>query len=294
MTTSCLCDRTGKLTAELRGHSMVFETPDNVVELLDGAVRAAMNTQFYRAILPPDVRIASMEDFRSLPVTPIARYRRQRLGSVVAQPSRVQWIAGTLGGQARSKVAVAEGLDDTASRYGVFRDALRDAFPEAGRGPAAIVAEPHRRYFAAEISTILGHLGIPAHVFPSGATPTTLAHLGRLEPRILVLLAGGVDRADPPPSVELCVTFRGSYRRERFRQLDLYLVDELGFLGHSTDLRRWVVYNDQYLFETSRGGRLVVTALRNRTQPLIRLETMDAAEHLGEHHLKFARLDPSG
>lgn len=273
---------------------MIFNTPDNLVDLLDRVVGAAMNTSFYRDRLPPNARIASLEDFRDLPITPLALYRRQRLGSVVADPSRVQWIAGPLRGQDPSMVAIAEGLDETASRYGVFRDALRDALPDAGRGPAAIFAEPHRRYFAAEISTVLGHLGIPAHVFPTGATRGTFSHLGKLAPRILVLLTDRIDETQMPPAVELCVTFRGSPRLTHIRQLDVYAIDDLGFMAHSIDMRRWVVYNDQYLFETSRNGRLVVTALRNITQPLVRLETPDTVAHLGNHHLTFAGLDPSG
>ena len=141
---------------------------------------------------------------------------------------------------------------------------------------------------------MLGYLGIPAHVFPGGATTMSERRVGQIGPRLLVVLADGVDESSLPSSIELCVTFRSSIRLERFRQLDLYLVDEFGFLGHSTDMERWVVYNDQYLFETSQERRLVVTALRNRTQPLVRLETLDPVEQLGEHHVKLGRLSASG
>ena len=273
---------------------MVFNTPDNAVELLDGVVRAAMRTPFYRERFPQRFRVTSLADFRGLPITPISTYRRQRLGRVVADPSRVQWIVGPHRGQRAAAMPVAEGLEETASRYGVFRDALRDALPTAGRGPAVVVSEPRRRYFAAEISTMLGHLGIPAHVFPSGATPAALAAIDKLSPRILVALTDHLDEGSLPPSVELCVTFRRSHLLERVAQLDLHVVDEFGFLAHSTDMRDWVVYNDQYLFETAPDGGLVVTALRNTTQPLIRLKTMDSVASLETHRLRFANLDPSG
>ena len=59
-------------------------------------------------------------------------------------------------------------------------------------------------------------------------------------------------------------------------------------------MREWVVYNDQYLFETAPDGGLVVTALRNTTMPLIRLKTMDSVASLGPHHLGLAHLDSSG
>ena len=273
---------------------MVFNTPDNAVELLDGVVRAAMRTPFYRERFPQRFRVTSLADFRGLPITPISTYRRQRLGRVVADPSRVQWIVGPHRGQRAAAMPVAEGLEETASRYGVFRDALRDALPKASRGPAVVLSEPRRRYFAAEISTMLGHFGIPAHVFPSGATSAALAAIDKLSPRILVALTDHLDEGSLPPSVELCVTFRRSHLLERVAQLDLYVVDEFGFLAHSTDMRDWVVYNDQYFFEKARGGGLVVTALRNTTQPLIRLKTMDSVASLETHRLRFANLDPTG
>ena len=273
---------------------MIFHTPDNVLELLDGAVSAALRTPFYRDLFPTGSRIASMDDFSRLPITPISTYRRQRLGRVVADPSRVQWIVGPHQDRGASTVPVAEGLEETASRYGVFRDALRDALPKASRGPAVVLSEPRRRYFAAEISTMLGHLGIPAHVFPSGPTPAALAAIDKLSPRILVALVDRLDESSLPSSVELCVTFRRSHLLKRVAQLDLYQVDELGFLAHSTDLRDWVVYNDQYLFETAPDGGLVVTALRNTTMPLIRLKTMDSVASLEPYRLRFADLDPSG
>ena len=160
---------------------MIFHTPDNVLELLDGAVSAALKTPFYRELFPADCRVATMDDFLRLPVTPISTYRRQRLGRVVADPSRVQWIVGPHRGRGAASTPVAEDLEETDSRYGVFRDALRDALPKPGRGPAVVVSEPRRRYFAAEISTILGHLGIPAHVFPSGPTPAALAAMAVAE-----------------------------------------------------------------------------------------------------------------
>ncbi len=273
---------------------MIFHTPDNVLELLDGAVSAALKTPFYREIFPADCRVATMDDFLRLPVTPISTYRRQRLGRVVADPSRVQWIVGPHRGRGAATMPVAEGLEETASRYGVFRDALRDALPKPGRGPAVVVSGPRRRYFAAETSTILGHLGIPAHVFPSGPTPAALAAIDKLSPRILVALSDRLDESSLPPSVELCVTFRRSHLLKRAPQLDLYVVDEFGFLAHSTDMRDWVVYNDQYLFERARDGGLVVTALWNTTLPLIRLKTMDSVASLDARRLRFARLDPLG
>ena len=281
--------------SRVRHAVVIFHTPDNVLELLDRAVSAALKTPFYRELFPADCRVASMDDFRRLPVTPISTYRRQRLGRVVADPSRVQWIVGPHRGRGAATTPVAEGLEETASRYGVFRDALRDALPKADRGPAVVVSEPRRRYFAAEISTILGHHRHPGPRLPvRRGSGRARGQIGKLSPRILVALADRLNEGSLPPSVELCVTFRRSHLLKRAPQLDLYVVDEFGFLAHSADMHDWVVYNDQYLFERARDGGLVVTALRNTTLPLIRLKTMDSVASLDAHRLRFARLDPLG
>jgi hypothetical protein len=221
-------------------------------------------------------------------------FRRQRLADVVADPARVQWIAGPHGGHDRRRVAVAEGIDETGSRYELFKDALRDVIPNRRPMTCAVVTAPRKMYFAAEVSTILGYLGIPAHIFVDNAPARTYERVRQVNPGLLVILSGEVDESELPSGVELCITFRCSQTLTLFRQLDMYLVDEFGFLGHSTDLRRWVVYNDQYLFERSESNRLVVTALRNHTQPLLRLETRDTVKSLSKHEVELEHLSESG
>ena len=60
-----------------------------------------------------------------------------------------------------------------------------------------------------------------------------------------------------------------------FSHLDYYLVDELGFLGHSDDCVDYAMNRDTFYFETSESGKLIVTDLYNRTRPLLRIETDD-------------------
>jgi phenylacetate-coenzyme A ligase PaaK-like adenylate-forming protein len=68
---------------------------------------------------------------------------------------------------------------------------------------------------------------------------------------------------------------------ERLPQLDLFVVDELGFLGQSQDGEGYVLNGDSYYFERSERGRLIVTSLFNRVQPLLRIETQDIVGPLG-------------
>ena len=68
------------------------------------------------------------------------------------------------------------------------------------------------------------------------------------------------------------------------------MVDELGFLGHSTDLLSWKIYNDQYLYERSNEGNLVVTSLRNKTQPMLRIDTGDPVLTLSKYNMELGKL----
>ena len=273
---------------------MLYKTPSNVVQLLSEVVAAAQRTAFYRPLLSGRAGITSLDEFRSLPVASLSEFRRQRLGDVVSDPARVQWIAGPHKGQSRYQVAVAEGADETGARYAVFKDALREAFPDSGGRTGAVFTSPGRRYFAAEISTMLGYLRIPAHVFVDDGTGRPYDRLRQVRPELLVILSDHIDESALPSGVELCLTFRRSHRLKGFRQLDIYVIDELGLLGHSTDLRAWILYNDQYFFERSQSGRLIVTSLHSRTQPLLRLETDDEITALGELDAKLGKLSEAG
>jgi hypothetical protein len=235
-----------------------------------------------------------MADFGAAPVTPLARFREQRLADVLPEPSRLQWIVGPYRGHNRRSVAVAEGVEETGARYDVLKDALREIDPGSKLRSCAVVTVPARRYFAAEISTILGYVGVQAHVFMDVDRARTYERLGQVRPEVLVVLCDDIAESSLPTRLELCITFRKSQRLTGCRQLDLYHIDEFGFLGHSTDLERWILYNDQYLYERSDRGRLIVTALHNRTQPLIRLETDDQIDDLGEHYVALRRLSDAG
>ncbi len=300
---------------------MQYESPTNLVELLGGVVEAAGRTRFYRDRLKGVPAIRGLDDFHELPVTPVGLLRGQRLADTLADPQALQWIVGPYRGRTHPWVAVAEGVTETAARYDVFRDALRDAWDLAAIHTAAVIASPDRRHFAAEVSTILGYIGIPAHVLvdragenttvvPAKAKPapyliratqrgeavgpsavgSPYRAVRLLAPDMLVVLTDAFDEIKAAGHGGHAVTFRRSHRLDQSRQVDVYMVDELGFLGHSEDMERWTLYNDQYLYERSDSGKLVVTALHNRTQPMLRIETEDTVERLGRYHMKLGAL----
>ena len=258
-----------------------YETPANVVELLDRVVAAAADTAVYGAKLDGRRGVNGRDDFRSIPITPIAELRRQRMADTLARPAEVEWIVGPRRGRVRRTLAVAEGVDQTGARYDVFRDALREIDPDSQLQRCAVISSLERRYFAAEISTILGYVGIQAHVFADTDRRRTREILRELSPELVVVLSDWLDGPDLPPETRVCVTFDRGPRLMENGQLDMYHIDELGFLGHSTDGRQWILYNDLYLYERSESGRLVVTALHNLVQPLLRIETEDAVEEFG-------------
>ena len=267
-----------------------YETPDNVEELLSRAVRAAKNTSFYSSVIPDCVEIASVSDLSRIPVTPLTEYRMQRLADVLAEPDRVQWIAGALGGQLSDAVANAEGPVESSIRFDIFMDALKDCLSGEKKRRCAIVSSTDRRFFAAETATILIHFGMPAHVFLDVDRKRTYEFLNITRPDIVVVLIDGLDESELPPGVELCVTFRRSQRLRKLPQLDMYLVDELGFLGQSRDGERYLLNNDEFYFQTSDDGRLVVTALRNQVRPMVRIETLDRVESIVCNTVEFAEM----
>ena len=269
---------------------MKYESPANLVELLGSVVEAAGRTRFYRGRLNGARSIRRMDDFQELPITPISLLRDQRLGDTLADPEALQWIVGPYRGRTQPSVAVAESVTETAARYDVFRDALRDAWDLAAVRTAVVVASPTRRNFAAEISTILGYMGIPAHVLVDRGDESAYRGARLLAPDLVVVLTDGFDETRVAGRAGHAVTFRRAHRLSQLRQIDVYMVDELGFLGHSEDMERWTLYNDQYMYERSESGRLVVTALHNRTQPMLRIETEDTLESLDRYHMKLGAL----
>ena len=269
---------------------MKYESPANLVELLGSVVEAAGRTRFYRGRLNGVRGIGGLDDFRELPITPVSLLRDQRLGDTLADPEALQWIVGPYRGRTQPSVAVAESVTETAARYDVFRDALRDAWDMEAVRAAVVLTSPRRRNFAAEISTILGYMGIPAHMLVDRGDESAYRGARLLAPDLVVVLTDGFDETRVAGRAGHAVTFRRAHRLSQLRQIDVYMVDELGLLGHSEDMERWTLYNDQYMYERSESGKLVVTALYNRTQPMLRIETEDTVESLDRYHMKLGAL----
>jgi hypothetical protein len=114
--------------------------------------------------------------------------------------------------------------------------------------------------------------------------------LRQTSPNILVALSERLVEGQLPASVELCVTFRRPRQMTRLRRLDIHLVDELGFLGHSTGSGKYTLNKDTYYFERSANGYLIATALYNKVQPMLRLQTMDKVKSLEADGVEFTEL----
>ena len=266
---------------------MPYRSPANLVELLDQAVGAAYETGFYRSIMKSRPSVRSLRDFGQIPVTPIDEYRGQTLPDLVTDSRRVEWLAASLKGRSVAEVAAAEDFEDSATRYQILKDAVISCLPKGPGRTGVVVSTGETRYYAAEISTILGWSGVPSHVFTMDDSGRTYERLRQIAPEVAAFVGCGVDESELPTSVELCVTFGADRRLTRFPQLDMYSVDGLGFLAHSRDLGCWVPYNDEFYFEISQRGKLIVTALRKRTQPMVRIETMDAVKSMDAESLRL-------
>ncbi|MCH7786668.1 MAG: hypothetical protein IIC22_04065 [Chloroflexi bacterium] len=267
-----------------------YETPDNLIARLDGVVGAAARTEFYPRFLDGRSGVNSLEEFQGIPITPLETYQRQRLGEIVADNSKVEWIIGSHRGQSPEFVATTEGPEEAATRYELFTDAVKQCLSLDKPLTCAIVASGAQRFFAAEIGGILIRAGVPTHVFVDKNRERTYEMLRHVSPEILVNLSSRLDEEKLPGGIELCITFRRSQQMRKISQLDFYHVDELGFLGQSTDCESYLLNSDEYYFERSDNGRLIVTSLYNHVQPMLRIETMDTVKPLGKHGVEFNQM----
>ncbi len=253
-----------------------YRSPDNLEELLDRAFRSASRARFYAE------RLGGAASFEQVPLTPLAVYRRQRLADVLAAPSRVNWIAGPYGGQRACSVAAAEGDEETEVRYELLADAVTGGL-ESSEGHTAVVAASSRRlWFGAETAAVLTRAGIPAHLTAAAGGSWARRFLRETSPGVVVVLSDAVTEGDLPCSVGLCVTFRRPGFVERARQVDLYLVEEIGLLAQSDGCGVYAPNRDVFHFERSGDGYLVVTSLYNAVRPVVRIKTEDRVDFTGD------------
>ena len=110
------------LATRVEGESVatsVYNTPDNVVELLDRVLNAALGTRFYGSILGGQRAVGALSDFAGVPITPIADLRGQALADVVPNPDRVGWVFGRYRGRSRrgGRGGRGSGRDCSAVRH---------------------------------------------------------------------------------------------------------------------------------------------------------------------------------
>ncbi len=264
-----------------------YKTPDNLVELLDKVVRSACQTAFYGPRLSRVNEIATLDEFRAIPPTLLSEFRERSLRDTLAEPSSVEWIVGAGGGQSPKRTPMVENADEGAIRYDVLADAVKEHIALDAATVCAAVSTPERRYFASEVATILIAAGAHAHVFTDEGRPRTYERLELLGPQVVVMLSPRLEEDRLPQTTKLAITFNGEHRLKRHAQLDVYHIDGLGFLGHSSDLDTYTLNSDVYYFEQSEDGRLIVTPIYGRVQPAVRVLTEDKVEFVGESRVRF-------
>ena len=271
-----------------------YRTPDNLIDLLDGAVRSAARTQVYASSLGRSAAVGNLADFERITLTPLAAYRQRRLADAVTCPGAVTWIAGPYRGQIASQVAGAEGAEETEVRYELLADAVTGRLRPGAEHTAVVVASRRRRWFGGEAAAVLTRAGVPAHLILDDGGPAARRFLDRTAPDLVVVLSDALSEGDLPGSVELCVTFRQSHRMRRVPQIDLYLVEELGVLAQSDDREMYALNRDAFYFEGSDDGHLVVTSLYNRVRPMVRIRTEDRVRLMEDGSLAIIELSPWG
>ena len=264
-----------------------YKTPDNLVELLDKVVRSASQTNYYRPRLSGASGVATLDEFRAIPPTPLSEFRERALRDTLAEPDKVDWIVGADEGQSTWRTAMVENADEGAIRYDVLADAVKEQIPLDASTVCAALSTPERRYFASEVATILIAAGAHAHVFTDEGRPRTYERLDLLEPQVVVMLSPRLEEVRLPQTTKLAITFNREHRLTQIQQLDVYHVDGLGFLGHSSDLDTYTLNSDVYYFEQSGDGRLMVTPVYGRVQPALRVLIEDKVEFVAESRVRF-------
>ena len=105
--------------------------------------------------------IATLDEFRAIPPTPLSEFRDRALRDTLAEPGKVDWIVGADGGQSPTRTAMVENADEGAIRYDVLADAVKERISLDASTVCAAVSTPERRYFASEVATILIAAGRP-------------------------------------------------------------------------------------------------------------------------------------
>ena len=275
-------------------NSPLYQIPFDLDILLGETMKAASRTAFFREAVGGRSSIRSIKEFKQLPITSIDEYRKQRIADVVTNLSQIQWIAGAYRGQQDNMIPLAESTADTSARYDIIRDAVLSALPSRIARTAAVLTGTKRRFFGAEVAAILGYHGIPTHLFIDNSTADQWARISLLTPSILVILTEHIDEERIPESTELCITFRHMHHLNSVPQLDMYLVDEIGVLAHSTDQKVWVPYNDLYYFEQTTKNDLVVTSIRSRLRPILRMRVTDNIKQINSHTIIPSMLSEFG
>lgn len=266
-----------------------YKIPGDLLQQLNDVIKTAEKTRFFSEILSTETVIGDLEDFSKIPITPLNRYRRQKFADVVANPADIDWIIGPHRGYSVDSLAIAEGMNEAEYRYDLFGDAVKGLLDLRKIRSSVVVASPNRRQFGAEVATMLIYLGLPSHLFIDYGDERTYERLIHVDPDILVL-TDFLDERLLPSGIRLCITFRCSQEITRFPQLDMFLINELGFLGQTADFRRYSLNRDVYYFEISERGNLIVTSLYNRVQPLLRLETSDVVQQVDRDMVELVRL----
>jgi len=264
-----------------------YETPDNIVELLNGIISSAAKTGLYGSRLAGIRSISTPNDFRAISATLLSELRSQKLRHVLGEADKIDWIVAASEGQSPALAAIAESADEGAIRYDILADAVKERIPLDESTVCVVVSTPDRRYFASEIATILIAAGAQAHVFTDKGRIRAYQRIDIVAPKIVVMLSDRMSEERLPESVELCISFNREHRLSRLPQLDVYQVDGLGFLGHSADRQTYALNSDTFYFEQSDDRELIVTPLYSRVQPALRVRTGDRDEFLSQSRMRF-------
>ena len=266
----------------------------HLLNQLNLVIAAAKKTRYYQKSaesLPQQIK--SLDAFKSIKPTSLREFRSQPLSDTITDPSQIEWIVGRYDGQSPLTIPFVENSAASGIRQDLYTQAMNSAGQFDANTPAIVVATHLRRYLGAELASSLVRMGIIAHLFVDLNIDRFNDILNRLRPSILVVLDDAITENLIPQFVNLCVTVRKTHQFVEHTQVDLFLIDELGLLGHSIDHQHYSLNHMEYYFEYTDQGGLIVTPLYNLLQPKLRIETLDCIEFKDQSYGKII-LAPRG
>ncbi len=227
----------------------------------------------YRELYHGLPSVQTWTEFRRLPPLTAARLRAASLLEQIDTPDDTlrTFTSYRLHSLPVPAAFVAD-RDDTDAMYEAWQEALALAGVRPGM-TLVMLTTPEQRYLAAEVAEMAGFYRVRTHVLIGY---DDAADLVALAPDAVLALGRRLSSISPSARPTGRPSLRITVREPGGLGPDLYLVPEAGVVAvRPVGATVYTVLRRFFALESTRGGELLLTALRRYHQPLVRYELPD-------------------